>query len=250
MFIILGGDGKEYGPVTADQVRAWMAAGRANLDTQAKALGSEEWRRLVDFAEFAPGGGTPPLVRSDNPASADHSSGPSLVPGMTSFPAPVNTLELAGRGTRLGAFIIDRVLAALCALPGVLLMGPAFATLMLAASRGEQPNLEEINAASFFLGAAVAGLGWLVQFGVQLWMLTTRGQSIGKRLLNIRIVLFQDNAPPGFLHAWLLRNFVPGIISLVPYLGFIFVLVDALFIFSEQRRCIHDHIAGTKVVKV
>jgi uncharacterized RDD family membrane protein YckC len=248
MFIILGGDGKEYGPVTADQVRAWMAAGRANLDTQAKALGSEEWRRLVDFAEFAPGGGTPPLVRGDTPASPDH-SGSSLVPEMTSFSAPVTTLELAGRGTRLGAFIIDRVIAALCALPGVLLMGPAFATLVLAASRGEEPNLEEINAASFFLGAAVAGLGWLVQFGVQLWMLTTRGQSIGKRLLNIRIVLFQDNGPPGFLHAWLLRNFVPGIISLVPYLGFIFVLVDALFIFSEQRRCIHDHIAGTKVVK-
>lgn len=249
MFIILGGDGKEYGPVTADQVRAWMAAGRANLETQAKALGSDEWRRLIDFAEFAPGGAVPPEVRSDNAASADP-SGASLAPGMPSFPAPTTTLDLAGRGTRLGAAIIDRAIAALCALPGVLLMGPSFVTLMLAASRGEEPNLEEINAAGFFLGAFVAGLGWLAQFGVQLWMLTTRGQTIGKRLLNIRIVLFLDNGAPGFLHAWLLRNFVPGIISLVPYLGFIFMLVDALFIFSEQRRCIHDHIAGTKVVKV
>jgi len=249
MFIILGGDGKEYGPVTADQVRAWMAAGRANLDTQAKALGSEEWRRLVDFAEFAPGGGIPPLVRRDDPFNPD-SGGPSFSPGTPAFTAPVNTLELAGRGTRLGAAIIDRAIAALCSLPGFLLMGPAFVTLMLAASRGEEPNFEEIDAAGLLLGTLVAGLGWLAQFAVQLWMLTTRGQSIGKRLLNIRIVLFQDNGAPGFLHAWLLRNFVPGIISLVPYLGFVFVLVDALFIFTEQRRCIHDHIAGTKVVKV
>jgi uncharacterized RDD family membrane protein YckC len=249
MFIILGGDGKEYGPVTADQVRAWMAAGRANLDTKAKALGSEEWRRLVDFAEFAPGGGMPPLVRNDYPASAD-SNGPVHPPGTSYLSSPGANLELAGRGTRLGAAIIDRAIAALCALPGILLMGPSFVTLMLAASRGEQPELEDLDAAGFLLGAFVAGLGWLAQFGVQLWMLTTRGQSIGKRLLNIRIVLFQDNGAPGFLHAWLLRNFVPGIISLVPYLGFVFVLVDALFIFSEQRRCIHDHIAGTKVVKV
>ncbi|MBI5767559.1 MAG: DUF4339 domain-containing protein [Verrucomicrobia bacterium] len=62
MFTIIGGDGKEYGPVTADQVRAWITQGRANLETKAKALGSEEWRRLGDYAEFgaAPGFAPPP----------------------------------------------------------------------------------------------------------------------------------------------------------------------------------------------
>ena len=52
MFTIIGGDGKEYGPVTVDQIRAWITSGRANLDTQAKALGTDEWRRVGDFAEF------------------------------------------------------------------------------------------------------------------------------------------------------------------------------------------------------
>jgi hypothetical protein len=66
MFTIIGGDGKEYGPVTADQIRAWITAGRANLDTKAKPAGTEDWRRLGDFAEF---GGTatsspPALPRS------------------------------------------------------------------------------------------------------------------------------------------------------------------------------------------
>ena len=36
MFTIIGGDGREYGPATADQVRAWINGGRANLDTRAK----------------------------------------------------------------------------------------------------------------------------------------------------------------------------------------------------------------------
>ena len=31
MFTILGGDGKEYGPVPTDQIRRWIVAGRANL---------------------------------------------------------------------------------------------------------------------------------------------------------------------------------------------------------------------------
>ena len=33
MYTIIGGDGKEYGPVTAEQIRSWIAAGRANLET-------------------------------------------------------------------------------------------------------------------------------------------------------------------------------------------------------------------------
>lgn len=52
MFIIIGGDGKEYGPVSAEQVRTWIASGRANLSTKAKYAGTEEWRTLGDYTEF------------------------------------------------------------------------------------------------------------------------------------------------------------------------------------------------------
>jgi len=65
MYTIIGGDGKEYGPVTADQVHAWIAGGRASLETKVKAVGSDEWKRLADFPELAqPGGGVgaPPMA--------------------------------------------------------------------------------------------------------------------------------------------------------------------------------------------
>jgi len=52
MYTIIGGDGREYGPVTADQVRAWLSGGRANLQTKIKVEGSVEWRSVADFPEI------------------------------------------------------------------------------------------------------------------------------------------------------------------------------------------------------
>jgi len=60
MYTIIGGDGKEYGPVTAGQVRSWIAAGRANFETRAKALGTDDWKSLGDFSEFTGDGTSAP----------------------------------------------------------------------------------------------------------------------------------------------------------------------------------------------
>ncbi len=48
----------------------------------------------------------------------------------------------------------------------------------------------------------------------------------------------------------LLRAIVNGMIGMVPYVGGIYGLIDSLFIFREDRRCVHDLIAGTKVVDI
>jgi hypothetical protein len=60
MFMIIGGDGKEYGPVPGSQVTGWIANGRANLQTRAKKLGDDDWKTLGDFSEFSPGAAMPP----------------------------------------------------------------------------------------------------------------------------------------------------------------------------------------------
>jgi hypothetical protein len=63
MYKIIGADGKEYGPVTIEQLRQWIAEGRANAQTSVQAEGSTEWRTLGDLAELADsfGGGRPPI---------------------------------------------------------------------------------------------------------------------------------------------------------------------------------------------
>src|SRR5688572_6238332 len=53
MFKIIGGDGRQYGPITAEQLREWIAAGRANAQTQAQREGEPDWKPLSTFSEFA-----------------------------------------------------------------------------------------------------------------------------------------------------------------------------------------------------
>jgi uncharacterized RDD family membrane protein YckC len=84
---------------------------------------------------------------------------------------------------------------------------------------------------------------------VQIWMLTVRGQTVGKRLLGIRIVRVEDDANPGFAHTVLLRSVIPVILRAIPVFGLGFWLVDVACIFRTDKRCLHDLIAGTKVVQ-
>ncbi len=60
MYKILGGDGKEYGPIPADTLRQWVNEGRANAQTQVQAEGGAGWTALGQLAEFAPLFSAPP----------------------------------------------------------------------------------------------------------------------------------------------------------------------------------------------
>ncbi len=53
MYKIIGTDGRQYGPVGADQIRAWLAENRANAHSLVQGEGSAEWKPLVSFPEFA-----------------------------------------------------------------------------------------------------------------------------------------------------------------------------------------------------
>ena len=54
MYRIIGADGREYGPITADQLRQWIAEGRANAQTKVLPEGTTEWKALGEFPEFFP----------------------------------------------------------------------------------------------------------------------------------------------------------------------------------------------------
>lgn len=53
MYKIIGADQKEYGPVSAEELRQWIAEGRANAQSRVQAAGSPDWRTLSTFPEFA-----------------------------------------------------------------------------------------------------------------------------------------------------------------------------------------------------
>lgn len=92
---------------------------------------------------------------------------------------------------------------------------------------------------------------WIVGLEIlNCYMLSTRGQSVGKMAMKIKIVQFEGEKQPGFVEAVLLRSWVPSIIYAVPVVGLVFGLVDAFSIMRKDRRCVHDMMAGTQVIRV
>jgi uncharacterized RDD family membrane protein YckC len=95
------------------------------------------------------------------------------------------------------------------------------------------------------------GITAVVAFGLfQIFLLSRRGQTLGKMVLGVRIVRRRDGSNAGFGHAVILRYVVPRLIGCVPVLGQLFTVIDVLCIFGEGHRCLHDVIADTKVVEV
>jgi hypothetical protein len=53
MYKIIGGDQKEYGPVSADELRRWISEGRLNGQSRIRAEAQTDWQPLSSFPEFA-----------------------------------------------------------------------------------------------------------------------------------------------------------------------------------------------------
>ena len=92
MYKILGTDNKEYGPVSADQLRQWILEGRANRNTLAQPEGGTSWKPLSLFPEFsATLGSAPPALQAPRPVpvASNGTNGlavASLVSGVLSLP--------------------------------------------------------------------------------------------------------------------------------------------------------------------
>jgi TM2 domain-containing membrane protein YozV len=74
MYRIIGADGKEYGPVTAEQLKQWIAEGRANAQTRVRPEATGEWKWLSELPEFAAALLTPPAYPTAPPSIADRAA--------------------------------------------------------------------------------------------------------------------------------------------------------------------------------
>jgi uncharacterized RDD family membrane protein YckC len=97
-------------------------------------------------------------------------------------------------------------------------------------------------------GFGLMSIVWLGMLVCQCYLLAVRGQTIGKIVMGLRIVRFEDGGNPGFVKAVLLRTFLWALITAVPVVGTLIGVVGILFIFRDDQRCLHDHLAGTRVV--
>jgi TM2 domain-containing membrane protein YozV len=105
MYRIIGINGQQYGPVTAEQLRRWITENRANAQSLVQVEGTQDWKPLSTFAEFAadlkatppppisaPGSGlgAPPVAEPFDPEIASRAS--------SKIPAGICGILLGGLG--------------------------------------------------------------------------------------------------------------------------------------------------------
>lgn len=144
----------------------------------------------------------------------------------------------ASLSRRLRAFIIDTFIGVVIAIPAFLLI-----FIALPENRGQEPNAILL----------LIAFGWIILTAIglmvaNLYLLYTRSQTVGKMLVKIQIVNYEDGQPADLVRTFLLRGIVNSLIGGIPCIGHIYSLVDILYIFGEEHRCIHDLIAKTIVV--
>ena len=68
-YLIIGSDGKEYGPVAEAVLRQWLAEGRIGLQTKVQSVGTPEWKLLSELPGLAtkPSNAVPPALPGGAP---------------------------------------------------------------------------------------------------------------------------------------------------------------------------------------
>lgn len=99
----------------------------------------------------------------------------------------------------------------------------------------------------FFFGGIAALVLALALVPINIYWLHRYGQSVGKRILGLRIVC-ADGTRAALGRIFWRRMLVPGLIEAVPLAGWVFSFADAITIFTDTRQTLHDRIAGTIVI--
>jgi uncharacterized RDD family membrane protein YckC len=160
------------------------------------------------------------------------SQGP-VDPMGTPAPGPASGVpaSTAGLGVRIGARLLDILLIGI---PASIL----FAILGFGTGFG----------ADGWLSGAIVSLLW---FGYFVWFESNSGATVGKKLLNLRVVV-ADGTHPGMEEAakrnvWMLFGLIPwigGLLSLVAVIAIIITISS-----DQHSRGFHDTFAGTAVMR-
>ena len=135
MYKIIGADGKEYGPISLEVLRQWIAEGRANGETRVLPEGSTDWKTIAEVPELKP-----VVAAISAPASA---------PATISLPALPRNNSYAVAGLTLGILALT---LGLCCCYGFPFSIPGVICSTIALNQIKQDPTEQGR------GLAIAGL--------------------------------------------------------------------------------------------
>jgi uncharacterized RDD family membrane protein YckC len=170
-------------------------------------------------------------------------------PDLQPTPSSPQVDNMASLGQRFAAFMLDGVF---------MVISMMFLMQYLGMTEFDPNKAQDAQAMQAEILAKVAALSngqklllalfpyisFLVLHG---YLLSRYGQTIGKRIMGIAIVTMDNRVPP-VLQLIVQRYLIQWLAGRVPVVGGILRMVDILTIFRADKRCIHDHLAGTKVI--
>lgn len=184
-----------------------------------------------------PGGPPPPPPGGGQPPYGAGPYGGDPYGGQYGAPDPLAGMPpLAGRGRRLVARIIDAIIIGL---PVTLIMNAIVGWV-------DYTSTSDTETAKQATVSGVTMLAYLIYEGL---MLTSRGQTVGKMVMKIRVAMLINGSVPTGQAGWL-RAAVYTLPEIVPCCGFIFWLVNVLWCTWDKpyQQCLHDKAAKTVVV--
>lgn len=150
-YIMQGGDGKEYGPVSSEQIRLWFQEGRCDRETMLKEESGGEWRPLRNTIEF-----TDLLIQGQFRAPTE-----SVITSIPVFAAPNAKPEWSSARVQLRDYHLDiancigRGVLLLRTQPGIVI-GSFAVMLLILAALGAIPYVRYISV--LFAGPLLGGL--------------------------------------------------------------------------------------------
>lgn len=183
----------------------------------------------------------------DNPYSgsypSSHAADASLPYGHTA----TETLQLATLLQRFLGALIDSLFQFALMIPGIVLM---IVGMVMAIEEEQRTGGPAQLSTVFIAGVGILVFSGVLVFGIQIFLLAARSQTVGKYMMQTQIVDFETGQPADWIHTIILRIFVNGVLGAIPCVGFIYSMADILFVFRDDRRCIHDLLASTTVIDI
>jgi len=157
MYRMIGADGREYGPISAEQLRQWIGQGRADASTRVLAEGASEWKPLGSLPEFSM------LFAAPNPAPAPTPVpiAPSVFPEQSVQVRKTNGFAIAGLVT--GIFSISFGLCCCYGLP-FNVAGMVFSIIAIGQINSHPERYDGKSIA--IIGIVLCGLSLLIAIGL------------------------------------------------------------------------------------
>lgn len=223
-FKIIGGDGREYGAADADELRSWIREGRVASATMVWSSDRGAWGAAASYDEFR----------------AEFK--PVPVPGPVAFAS--GDLIPVGFFARLGAYIVD-VLILLVVTNIVLSLAPHswrsevvnflndVKTRPFSITPEELTRLLLIELVMLGVYSAASSVYFILMHGL-------RGATVGKMIVGARVVNL-DGSPVNMGRATM--RYMGETLSWMSFgIGYLMIA------FREDKRGLHDLVAGTRVV--